>query len=68
MCELLAIYPWSFFLAGRLVGVLSFYFLLFYFLWFLFSFCFPFWVVYSGKISMCVASLILECTLSSSVR
>lgn len=37
MCELLAIYPWSFFLAGRLVGVLSFYFLLFYFLWFLFS-------------------------------
>lgn len=52
MCELLAIYPWSFFLAGRLVGVLSFYFLLFYFLWFLFSSFFL--VVYLEKNFLCV--------------
>lgn len=66
MCELLAIYPCSCFylpLAGGLVGW-RFVFLLFYFFWFFVSF----FLLCLKKFLMCVVSLILECTLSSSVR
>lgn len=67
MCELLAIYPCSFFSSGevgwRLVFLLftSLLSLVFVFFFFLFGLCIR------EKFLMCVVSLVLECTLSSSI-